>query len=120
MPDPVMMAIATAVAGKATESLTDQASKTVAAIVRLIREKFRGRPDNLPVLDAADDDRTRIEELAALLGRASTEDPAFGSELRALWTQMGMATGDGVVNVFHGHADKVVQLRDVQGNLNID
>ena len=84
MADPVTMAIATAVAGKAAESLTDQARECLASLVRRIREKFRDRPARQAALEAA------------------------------------AAAGDhGVVNVFQGRADKVVQLRDVHGDLSI-
>jgi hypothetical protein len=42
--------------------------------------------------------------------------------MRALWTQSrteASVADDGVVNSFHGRADKVVQLRDIHGNLTI-
>jgi hypothetical protein len=120
MADPITLAIASAVAGKATEALSDQAKQTVAAIARRIREKFRGHPAELATLDAAKNDHARIEELAVLLDEASAEDPEFGSQIRELWIQgCLMATDGGVVNLFHGKADKVIQLRDVHGDLNI-
>jgi hypothetical protein len=48
-------------------------------------------------------------------------DPAFRDEIRALWLQAAprAATGDAVSNVFYSKADKVIQLRDVHGDLNI-
>ncbi len=54
--------------------------------------------------------------------RAGAEDPEFGTQIRELSRQVGMlaAAGDqGTVNVFHGRANKVVQLRDVHGDLSI-
>ena len=125
MADPVTMAIATAVVGKAAESLTDQARESLAALVRRIREKFRDRPAAQSALDAAQDDPDSgalAGELARALEEASAEDPDFGEEIRSLWSQVRTtaAAGDhGVVNVFHGRADKIVQLRDVHGDLNI-
>jgi hypothetical protein len=44
MVDPFAMTIATNVATKITDTLTDQAQQAVAAIVRKIRDKFRFRP----------------------------------------------------------------------------
>jgi hypothetical protein len=121
MADPITLAIATAVAGKAAESLTDQARQSVAAIVRRFREKFQGHPAELATLDEARDDHTRIPELAMLLDEASMQDPEFGVQIRALWDQTGLiATGEGTVNIFHGKAGKVIQLRDVHGDLNIN
>lgn len=119
MADPVTMAIATAVAGKAAESLTGQARECLAALVRRIREKFRDRPAGRAAFAAAQDDPgsgVLAGELARALDEASAEDPEFGRQIRDLWSQV--RAGD-VVNVFHGRADKVVQLHDVHGDLHI-
>jgi hypothetical protein len=54
--------------------------------------------------------------------RLLDEDPAFRAELETIWQRAhtdASATDDGVVNVFTGRAERVVQLRDVQGDLNI-
>jgi hypothetical protein len=114
MDGPFTLAIATAVAGKAAESLTEQARDAVAAITRRIREKFRGHPAQLAALDAAQADQNRAGELAGELDEAIAADPAFGDELRRLWDQAA-----DVVNVFRGQAQTVVQLRDVHGDLRI-
>jgi hypothetical protein len=120
MADAITMAIATAVAGKTAEALSDQARRAIAAIVRRVREKFRDRPAELETLDATISDQAKIGELADLLHQASVEDPGFGSQIRELWNQSGLIAADGgVVNLFHGKADKVIQLRDVHGDLNI-
>lgn len=114
-----MVEIASAVAGKAAESLTEQGKQAVGAIVRRIREKFRERPTELAVLDGAADS-PRINELAVLLEEASAQDPEFGGYIRALWNHAGLAATDGgIVNQFRGEADKVIQLRDVHGDLTI-
>jgi hypothetical protein len=116
MADPVTLAIATAIAGKTAVSLTDQAREGLVALVRRVREKFRDRPAARAALDAAQHDPGAVPGLAHALDQASAEDPEFGRQIRALWTQVGH---DGVVNVFHGRADQVVQLRDVYGDLHI-
>jgi hypothetical protein len=116
MADPITVAIATAIAGKTTESLTDQAREGLAALVRRIREKFRDRPAACAALAAAEDDPDTAAGLAHALDEASAEDPEFGRQIRALWTRIG---DDGVVNIFHGRADQVIQLRDVHGDLHI-
>jgi hypothetical protein len=101
------MAVATAVAGKAAETLTGQAAQAIAAIRRKIQERFRG------ALSSAD-------ELAHALDAEFAADPAFRDEIRALWLQAApAATDDAVSNVFYGKADKVIQLRDIHGDLNI-
>ncbi|MBV9379850.1 MAG: hypothetical protein JOY82_03360 [Streptosporangiaceae bacterium] len=125
MADPVIMAIATAVVGKAAESLTDQARECLAALVRRIREKFRDQPAAQAILEAARDDPgspALAGELARALEEASAYDPEFAAQLRELWSQvrtMAATRERGVVNVFQGRADKVVQLRDVHGDLHI-
>jgi hypothetical protein len=56
-----------------------------------------------------------------LLEEACRQDPQFGIQIRSLWNQTGLSmTEEGVVNIFHGQADKVIQLRDVHGDLNIN
>lgn len=116
-----MVAIASAAAGKAAESLTEQGKQAVAAIVRRIREKFRERPGELAVLDEATDNHARVNELAVLLDETSAHDPEFGSHIRALWNHAGLTVADsGIVNQFRGEASKVIQLRDVHGDLNIN
>jgi hypothetical protein len=125
MSDPVTLAIATAVAGKAAESLPGQSGAGLAALVRRIREKFRDRPAGQAALTAAQDDPGpgAVAELAVALDEAGAEDPEFGRQIRELWDNVrtaATASDHGVVNVFHGRADKVVQLRDVHGDLRID
>jgi hypothetical protein len=120
MADPLSMAIATAVAGKAAESLTGQAASAVAAIRQKIRARFHGDAGEVPALDVARDDPSVAAGLARFLDAEFAADPAFRDEIRALWLQVGpAATDDAVSNVFYGKADKVIQLRDVHGDLNI-
>lgn len=116
MAEPVTLAIAAAIAGKTAESLTSQARECLATLARRIREKFRDQPAARAALAAARNDPGAVMGLAHALEEASAEDPEFGRQIRALWTRVG---DDGVVNVFHGRADKVVQLRDVHGDLHI-
>jgi hypothetical protein len=120
MADPVTLAIATAVAGKAAESLTDQARECLAALVQRIRDKFRDQPAARAALEAARDDQGS-GELARALELACAQDPEFGTQIHALWSQVrAAAAGDhGVVNVVSGRADKVVQLRDLHGDLHV-
>lgn len=127
MPDPITTAIATAVAGQAAQALTAQATSSVAEIVRRIRSKFRDAPTDQAVLTGAQSHPGSAEHVSALadaLRRAALDDPAFGQEITALWAQaqaeITTAMSDGVVNTFHGNADRVIQLRDVHGNLTIN
>src|ERR1022692_2904297 len=127
MPDPTIMAIATAVAGQTAQTLTAQATGALAESVKRITRKFRDRPADLALLSNALDAQVsanEISQFADALQRADLDDPDFGREITAFWTQMraetNTATSDGLVNTFHGHADKVIQLRDVHGGLTIN
>ena len=125
MADPITTAIATAVASGLAQSLTDQAREAFGALARKITEKFRERPAAQASLAAAREDpgsATRIKELARALDETGAEDPEFGAQIRELWRQVHLTSvirDDAVVNTFHGRADKVVQLRDVHGDINI-
>jgi hypothetical protein len=114
MADPVTIAIASAVAGKAAESLADQVSRPVAAIIARIRERFRHRPAEREMLSAAEHEPERAADLAELLQAEMDSDPSFAAEIRALWQQAG------TVNIVHGNVGKVVQVRDVHGDLNVN
>jgi hypothetical protein len=124
--DTITTAIATAVASQTAQTLTSQATHSLAEVAKRIKKKFRERPADLAILSSAQDDPSspaRILRLAQALHQAALDDPDFGEEIRALWTQSRTettsATDDGIVNAFHGRADKVIQLRDIHGDLNI-
>jgi hypothetical protein len=106
MTDPITLAIAT----KAAESLGAQVGPALGAIVRKVKERFTGRPELGPGHE---------RELTSVITQAMDEDPAFAADLKSLW-QQHIEVADGVVNTFHGTAENVVQLRDVQGDLNIN
>ncbi|MDL4775504.1 MULTISPECIES: hypothetical protein [Thermomonosporaceae] len=126
MTDPMTIAIATAMAGKAVEVAGEPAREAVAALVQKVKARFRGRVSEERALARATEDPEspeRIEELAGVIRGVLDEDPAFGDEVRSLWGQVqtnATATGDGVSNVFNGQAEKVIQLRDVNGGLTIN
>ncbi|MFB4306839.1 hypothetical protein [Actinomadura sp. GTD37] len=123
MADPMTIAIATAMAGKAVEVAGEPVRAAVAELAQRVRERFRGRPAEEAALAGAIADDGRIGELQAAVRRLLDEDPEWGARLEAIWNQAqtaATASGDGVVNVHNGPAEKVVQLRDVQGDLNIN
>jgi hypothetical protein len=125
MSDPMTVAIATAMAGKAVEIAGEPAKNAVTAIVRKVRDRFRGHPDETVLAAAAENPGStpHIDELTRALRRAMAEDPAFRTELDQLWSQVqasSVAEHGGVVNNFHGQAEKVIMLRDVDGGLTIN
>ncbi|MFC6882628.1 MULTISPECIES: hypothetical protein [Actinomadura] len=125
MSDPMTLAIATAAAGKVVEVAGEPAREAVAALVRRIRERFRGDHLSEQILEGAardPDSPERLAELDEAIARTRELDPAFDEEVRALWDRVrtdASASGDGVTNVFNGRADKVVQARDIHGGLHL-
>jgi hypothetical protein len=119
--DPIMTAIATAIAGSAAQSLTTQTSHILAEIINRLRSKFRDREADLAALIAAEEEpesHAHVTRLAESLHQVSVDDPAFGAGIARLWRQHLMVSSD-VNNIFQGKAEKVVQLRDIHGDLNL-
>jgi transcriptional accessory protein Tex/SPT6 len=123
MVDPLALTIATNVATKIADTLTDQGLQAVASIVAKIREKFRSQsagPSEIATLDAAitTGDALAAQALAHLLAQLFAADAQFREEIRELWDSAG--THDSVTNIFRGRADKVIMMRDVNGDLTIN
>ena len=123
MVDPLAMTIATNVATSIANTLTDQAQQAVASIARRIREKLRSHPDEsseVATLDAtiASGDAAAVEALARKLEQLFAADQQFRDEIQALWDSA--RSDDSVTNIFHGRADKVIMMRDVNGDLTIN
>lgn len=121
MADPFTLAIATAVAsgisGKAAEAMTGPAREAVAAIIAKLRAKLGARHADLAIVADGSPDPV---VLAGVLEREFVADPSFRDEVKSLWLQAApAATDDAVSNVFSGQADKVIQMRDVQGDINL-
>jgi hypothetical protein len=128
MADEIMVAIASALAGKAAEAVAGSAREAWSRLVQLVRDRFRVDADADTSLEAArghPDDREAIGALAGALERAAAVDEAFGAELRALWLQVAphlSAAGASAVNVVTGSVGgHLIQARDlhVEGGLHL-
>ncbi|MCP2260031.1 hypothetical protein LX15_003742 [Streptoalloteichus tenebrarius] len=121
MSDPMFMAVAGALAGKAAVAL---ASSALGSLYQFVKERLARRAEDTLALEqaeAAPDDERRVTALGATLERVAAEDPAFAERVRELWsranTEARAETG-GVVNQVNGTVHgQVIQLRDVQGGL---
>jgi actin-like ATPase involved in cell morphogenesis len=123
MVDPLAVTIATNVATKIADTLTDQAQQAVAAIIQRVREKLRSRPGEsgeVATLDAAiaTGGASAMEALARTLDQLFAADLEFRDEIQALWDSA--RSDESVTNIFHGKADKVIMMRDVNGDLTIN
>jgi hypothetical protein len=128
MADEIMVAIASALAGKAADAVAGAAQEAWSRLVRLVRDRFRGDAGGRAALETArsqPDDRDVVHELAERLEEAAAVDPPFAAELRALWLEVGphiSATGASAVNVATGSVGgHLIQARDlhIEGGLHL-
>ncbi|WP_026422551.1 hypothetical protein [Actinokineospora inagensis] len=113
MPEPVMVSIAAAVAGK-----------SVGALYELVKAKLGRKADAAAVLVAADGKdpgSTEVTALATELETAERADPDFAERLRDQWAVDAArlhADQGGVVNQITGNVSgKVLQARDIHGGV---
>ncbi|MFY1671317.1 hypothetical protein ACN27G_15315 [Plantactinospora sp. WMMB334] len=127
--DPVMVAVASALAAKAAEGLSDGGRAAFSALARFVRHRLRGDPDSERALEAAraqPHDDECVRRLAAVLETAVARDRWFAEELNELWIQLrhrpvaGVDAGNGMVNRAIGPVSgTLVQARDVQGGIRL-
>ena len=118
MVEPILMSIATTLATKAAGSLTD-----------LVRSAFGRHPKAAEALDAAENAEHKdaaspeVTALASELGAIADADPEFARKLHAEWARVETtqrADRGGVNNLITGNVSgKVLQARDIQGNINL-
>ncbi|WP_432978173.1 hypothetical protein [Dactylosporangium sp. CA-233914] len=125
MPDEIALAIATTLATKGAEAVVAEGRTALAALAGMIRDRFRRgsrEADALREAVARPEDRERQLVLAELLGRALADDPRFAGRVLAQWRavqeELTLERG-AVINHFSGAADKVVQARDVHGDITL-
>lgn len=113
MPDPILVSIAAALAGKGATGLYD-----------LVKKKFAGSPQAARALDDAagsSPDSPEVHALSEELARAESSDPRFAADLRAIWGQVvtrQRADKGGVVNGITGTVGgNVLQARDIEGGV---
>lgn len=129
MPDEVTLAIATALANKGAETLLAEGRGALAALFRLVKRRFAREPGGgdseasraLAAVEVEPGDARSQAELAACLAALMARDADFDAAVRVHWRAVAeeiSADCGGVVNQFSGRADKVVQARDVRGDIN--
>lgn len=121
MPDPVISAIAVAVAGKAAEAAVQAGKEACAALVRLVRDRSGRDKQAAAALEAArrsPQDEAALASLAQALERLAAADGDFASRLRELWPRAAeelSAAEGGVINSATGSVGgHLMQARDVQ------
>jgi hypothetical protein len=121
MPDPVLSSVAAAVAGKAAEAAVQGGKDACAALVRLIRDRFRRDKAAAAALEVARGDpadEPAVAALAQALERLAAADGDFAARIRELWPRAAAelaAAADGVVNSATGSVGgHLMQARDVR------
>ncbi|WJK38456.1 hypothetical protein O7608_18305 [Solwaraspora sp. WMMA2056] len=125
MDDPILTAVATALATGAAAEVTAGGKAAFAALVRLVRRKAAEQPATGNALDAAQReplDGQRIAELRAALTTATLNDQVFAAELHRLWAEVRAArTADDhsrASNTISGPVrGPAVQARDIHGGV---
>jgi len=124
MPDPVLVAIAAALAGKAAVTVASSGASALRSMFDLVKRKFAAEPGAANALEAAraePEDSERIDALTRALEEATRRDPQFAEQLRALWGEARSeqrADRGGVINEVSGTVGgHVVQARDITGGV---
>jgi hypothetical protein len=111
MPEPILVSIAAALAAKGATGLYE-----------LVKRKFAKDPEAVAALEAASaapDAPQPITALAERLHEAEVEDGEFAEALRTEWQKLTITHGEVHNQVTGNVTGKVVQLRDVHGNINL-
>lgn len=109
MPDPVMLAIAGAVAGKTAEAAFKGGRRALDGLITLVKNRFSREPSAQAALEAAQDaPDEHVERLAGALSLVAASDPQFAQLLHSEWQriQPDINAGPGaVVNSISGRVD---------------
>jgi hypothetical protein len=113
MPEPILVSIAAALAGKSVTTLYD-----------VVKKRFTGSREATAALEAAEGaapDSAQVHALSEELARAERADPQFAADLRAVWGEVSVgqhADNGGVTNQISGTVSgKVLQARDIKGGV---
>lgn len=111
MPDPIMLAIAGAVAGKTTEVVIKGGRRAYDALAAIVKRRFATEPSAQAALTAAEaDPEANTERLATALEFVAAGDPEFDTALRQAAEPLINAGPNSIVNSNSG----VVQGDSIQ------
>jgi hypothetical protein len=109
VPEPVLIAIAAALAGKAAGNLYD-----------MVKKKFATRREAAAALEAAAGaapNSPEVQHLAQELANAEATDPDFATALRATWQTISADNGAIVNNLSGTVSGNAVLARDIEGGI---
>ncbi|GAB3992319.1 hypothetical protein GCM10029992_67140 [Glycomyces albus] len=111
--EPILISIAAAAAGKATEAAVKSGGAAVKKAAEMVRQRFAGKPE----LEAVDHGRMGVEDFAEAIHRAASNDEDFRRQLSEAAGQR--ITVSKFHNEFHGDVKNVVQAERIE-NLRLD
>nr|MDT0662107.1 hypothetical protein [Micromonospora sp. DSM 115978] len=125
MDDPVLAAVAAALATSAVTEVTAGGKAAFNALVRLVRRKATEQPATGKALAEAQrepSNEQRLADLHVALAAASRNDQAFAAELQRLWDEVRATrttddhsrASNTIFGPVHGPA---VQARDIHGGI---
>ncbi|MFD0967603.1 hypothetical protein [Plantactinospora endophytica] len=122
MQDQLVLAVVTALAAKGGEAIITGGGSAFARLYRFLCDRFRANGSGTASLEAVvtGPGDTERAELADAIAQLLTVDPELRPRLEALWSGAraeSAASSGGVINQFSGTADRVVQARDIQGDV---
>jgi hypothetical protein len=128
MADPLMLSVASAVAGKAAETAAEAGKTALVALVRLVRGRLAGNETGAGALDrarSAPEDPAAVARLALALQQLAAADDEFAAQIRALWPEVHAELSGRAGRVVNSNtgtvAGHLIQARDlhVQGSLQL-
>lgn len=120
MSDPILIAVAAAAAGKATEKTIDITTTAVSTLVNLVRTKIAGKPEAEEALAQAKQESATdadLQVLADQIAQLRDRDEEFAREFNEL-----VPPGT-TVNTFNHHgnvyAEKVITATEIKGDIHM-
>jgi hypothetical protein len=128
MADPLMLSVASAVAGQITETATEAGKTALTALVRLVHGHLAGNKTAAGALGrarSAPEDPAAVAGLALALQQLAAADDEFAAQIRALWQEVHAELSGRAGRVVNSSTGTVgghlIQARDlhVQGSLQL-
>lgn len=123
MTDPIAASVVSALITGTSAAVSDGTRSLLTKLAALLRDRFRRKPSEVGVLEAAiakPDDPAARQRLVALLEKHLRDDAEFAEALRRIWAERHAARSDEITNVVTGTVyGSVVQARDVSGGITL-
>jgi hypothetical protein len=123
MPAELVAAVIGALISKGAEVAVDGGKSAIGALYRFLRQRLVRNKEARRALEVAIREPDNLEMRANLIDVIEAEaavDQSFAIDLERYWRAASVevsAEGGSVINQFHGSARKVIQARDIGGDV---